>query len=309
MSAEVSTQSSWFSVLTAEVLFDKELNSDQKILVALISNGMNRKGYCWSSNEYFAEALNCSIRTIQRNLEVLEAAGYLSRVINIDPETKQVKERVLMVNERKIIPKSHMTNLTGGGDSRDMTPHDTGVMYNNRVSNNIENTDTDLTVSISPTEPAEEQKQGKENLPSKNQPAEGGKKSPPVAPTPPAEKFYKKEYQDILANIPQDSTRKVIAETIKDFMDKYPSWPHPEPYVDLWNLFATKYRLPTVQAINETRKRKIEIRSKEPQFKFYDILMAMGKSPFLTGDGWKVSFDWLIENDTNYLKTLEGNYN
>jgi len=37
--------------------------------------------------------------------------------------------------------------------------------------------------------------------------------------------------------------------------------------------------------------------------------MAMSKSPFLTGDGWKVSFDWLIENDTNYLKTLEGNYN
>ncbi len=171
------------------------------------------------------------------------------------------------------------------------------------------NLDTDLTVSISPTEPAEEQKQGKENLPSKNQPAEGGKKSPPVAPTPPAEKFYKKEYQDIIDKIPEGSTKKFVAETIKDFLDKYPTWPHPEPYIDLWNLFATQYRLSTVKATSTTRNRKIETRSKEPQFRFYDILMAMSKSPFLTGDGWKVSFDWLIENDTNYLKTLEGNYN
>jgi SOS-response transcriptional repressor LexA len=309
MSSEVSTQSSWFSVLTAEVLFDKELNSDQKILVALISNGMNRKGYCWSSNEYFAEALNCSIRTIQRNLEVLEAAGYLSRVINIDPETKQVKERVLMVNERKIIPKSHMTNLTGGGDSRDMTPHDTGVMYNNRVSNNIENTDTDLTVSISPTEPAEEQKQGKENLPSKNQPAEGGKKSPPVAPTPPAERFYRKEYEDVQKTF-DPAKLKDNVNKIKTFLAEHKGWPHPEPYMDLWNIFAHIKKVPAAQVANESRKRKISSRVRETAFDFPAIIDKANNSAFLSGgSGWTATFDWLIENDSNYVKVLEGNYN
>ena len=296
---------SWYAVVSNEVLFDKELNSDQKILVAMISNAMNHKGYCWATNEYFANALDCSVRTIQRNLEHLEAVGYVSRIINIDPETKQVIDRVLMANERKVKPNTLLSPVTGGGDTGDMTPPVTDVMYNNKVFNNKENnTDTTLSCSILATDTAKDEKQAE---PVKNPSAKGGKNTPRVAP-PPQEKFYKKEYEDAISAIAEGSKPGVYAETIKTFLEKYPAWPHPEPYVDLWNLFATKYRLPAVQALNETRKRKIEIRSKEPQFKFYEILKAMGNSTFLTGDGWKTSFDWLIENDTNYLKTLEGNY-
>ena len=37
----------------------------------------------------------------------------------------------------------------------------------------------------------------------------------------------------------------------------------------------------------------------------------IAKTPFLKGvnkRGWKVDFDWLIANDTNYVKVLEGKY-
>ena len=37
----------------------------------------------------------------------------------------------------------------------------------------------------------------------------------------------------------------------------------------------------------------------------------MQQSKFLKGDnkrGWKASFDWLFENDKNWVKVYEGNY-
>jgi hypothetical protein len=171
------------------------------------------------------------------------------------------------------------------------------------------NLDTDLTVSISPNEPAEEQKQGKENLPSKNQPAEGGKKSPPVAPTPPAERFYRKEYEDVQKTF-DPAKLKDNVNKIKTFLAEHKGWPHPEPYMDLWNIFAHIKKVPAAQVANESRKRKISSRVRETAFDFPAILEKANNSAFLSGgSGWTATFDWLIENDSNYVKVLEGNYN
>ena len=41
------------------------------------------------------------------------------------------------------------------------------------------------------------------------------------------------------------------------------------------------------------------------------IFEKMQESNFLKGDnkrGWKASFDWLFENDKNWVKVFEGNY-
>ena len=41
------------------------------------------------------------------------------------------------------------------------------------------------------------------------------------------------------------------------------------------------------------------------------ILEIIKTTPFLQGSndrGWTADFDWLIANDTNYLKVLEGKY-
>ena len=45
-----------------------------------------------------------------------------------------------------------------------------------------------------------------------------------------------------------------------------------------------------------------------------DLSQVLGKakmSDFLTGKndrGWKMTLDWLIENDTNWVKVMEGKY-
>lgn len=80
-----------------------------------------------------------------------------------------------------------------------------------------------------------------------------------------------------------------------------------DPYKDFWNAFATEFNLPEVSVINEKRKKKFSVRIKERAFNLPNILRAAKESEFLLTSGW-FGFDWILENDTNYLKIMEGNY-
>jgi hypothetical protein len=81
----------------------------------------------------------------------------------------------------------------------------------------------------------------------------------------------------------------------------------PEPYVDLWNLFAEKNKVPQVQKLNDSRKRKLKARLKEKGFNLPEVLRKAGQSSFILQGTW-FTFDWIIDNDKNYMKVLEGNY-
>jgi hypothetical protein len=80
-----------------------------------------------------------------------------------------------------------------------------------------------------------------------------------------------------------------------------------EPYFDLWNCFAEKYKLPTLRSITDKRKRKLGIRLKEKGFDFVAILSKASKSDKAIELGF-LTFDWIVESTGNYLKLLEGNY-
>lgn len=96
---------------------------------------------------------------------------------------------------------------------------------------------------------------------------------------------------------------KYVHEFIRDHKPNIP-----EPYKDLWNLFAKKNALPEVRAVTTKRKRKLLLRLKEQRFDLSAILARAQKSNFIITDGKWFGFDWLIKNDENYLKVLDGNY-
>ena len=69
--------------------------------------------------------------------------------------------------------------------------------------------------------------------------------------------------------------------------------------------------------ISENRKNKMRLRiaemggSEKAMEILKGIFLKMEESSFLKGDnrrGWKASFDWLFENDKNWVKVWEGNY-
>ena len=89
----------WYAVITAKVLMAKDLSSTQKLLIALISNLSNEKGYCYASNKYLGECLDISQITVSKNVTELEEKGYVSRELIIDPVSKEIIMRVLIIKE------------------------------------------------------------------------------------------------------------------------------------------------------------------------------------------------------------------
>jgi hypothetical protein len=80
--------------------------------------------------------------------------------------------------------------------------------------------------------------------------------------------------------------------------------------VDRWNTFAKENGLSQVEIITDKRKNKIKTRLAE-NINFPAIEQKIKDSPFLRGDNnkqWKITFDWLIENDSNWVKVAEGQY-
>ena len=84
---------------------------------------------------------------------------------------------------------------------------------------------------------------------------------------------------------------------------------------DMWNECCPSF--PKLLTISENRKNKMRNRIAEMggTEKALEILKGifqkMESSAFLKGDnkrGWKASFDWLFENDKNWVKVWEGNY-
>lgn len=68
------------------------------------------------------------------------------------------------------------------------------------------------------------------------------------------------------------------------------------------------------KVISITEKRKAKIKARWDELKtveaFENLFYLTEQSDFLCGRGkeWRCSFDWLMMNDTNYIKVLEGNY-
>jgi len=86
----------WYAVIPSEILLDKSLSSTQKLLIALISNLTNEKGYCYASNRYLGECLNLSTGTISDNVSKLEDLKLVRRTL-IRNDKNQVESRRLSI--------------------------------------------------------------------------------------------------------------------------------------------------------------------------------------------------------------------
>ena len=84
---------------------------------------------------------------------------------------------------------------------------------------------------------------------------------------------------------------------------------------DMWNQYCPSF--PKLLTISENRKNKMRLRlsemggSEKAMEILKEVFGKMEASAFLKGDnkrGWKASFDWLFENDKNWVKVWEGNY-
>lgn len=126
-----------------------------------------------------------------------------------------------------------------------------------------------------------------------------------------SETDVKSEWFDLEKSLSANTVERWVS--IKVFIDeKKPT--HIEPYATAWNLFANASKLPQIQAVTDSRIQKFNVRIKEESFDFFAILNGIKKSSFLRGvasgdSTWKADWDWIFENDTNYMKVIENKFN
>jgi hypothetical protein len=95
----------YYAIIPANVRYSKELTPNSKLLYGEITALCNQQGFCWASNEYFAELYGKDIATISRWISALKNGGFIS--IKLDQKSTQKRKIYLENNVNTSMQKSH----------------------------------------------------------------------------------------------------------------------------------------------------------------------------------------------------------
>ena len=87
-------RSGYYAVIPAPVLIDDSIPDKAKLLYGVISALICEEGFCYASNQYFADEYGMTVETVSRLITKLEKAGHICRVIEKD-ESGQITARKL----------------------------------------------------------------------------------------------------------------------------------------------------------------------------------------------------------------------
>ena len=292
---EINEKPSFYAVLPAHVRYEKRLKPAERLLFAEISALTNKFGYCTASNGYFADLYETRKETVSKWISHLSELGFLR--LEMIYEGKQIKGRKIWIDEKVMTPI----------DEKVMTPIDEKVKGNNtrlnntRINNtplppNTGNGKDDLNANAFVSANAKTCKQetdGSTSLETKNDSNGNGS----------------------LSGKPKDGNvpRRRKSDGV----------PHQE-IADLYNEVLGG-RLPSVQVLNDTRKRaitnrwcemlgtvapngKVRFEDKETGLAWFaGFFRKVAMNQFWMGEnqtGFAVNFDWIFKAG-NFVKILE----
>ncbi|MEX1551822.1 helix-turn-helix domain-containing protein [Enterococcus sp. C50] len=128
---------SYYAIIPADIRYDQRLKPNTKLLYGEITALCNERGFCWASNDYFAELYGVNKETISRWISDLIKFGYLTREIIYKEGTNQIINRYLRINQHPI-------------DEKRNTPIDEKIKDNNTSINNTVNNTKEYRKELSP---------------------------------------------------------------------------------------------------------------------------------------------------------------
>ena len=106
---------SYYAIIPASVRYDPELKPNAKLLYGEITALCNKEGYCWASNNYFAQLYSVSKETISRWVSQLHKNGHI--VVEIKNKNGSDKSRKIRIaHDEKI--KGVLTKTSMGIDEK-----------------------------------------------------------------------------------------------------------------------------------------------------------------------------------------------
>ena len=128
---------SYYAIIPAEVRYDEELPPNAKLLYGEITSLCNEKGYCWATNQYFADLYKVSKITVSRWISTLNNKGYIAVETLYKEGTKEIIGRHLYIVNTPINKNvnRYIQNDLEGINENVNTPINKNVKDNNKVIN------------------------------------------------------------------------------------------------------------------------------------------------------------------------------
>ena len=284
---EINEKPSFYAVLPAYVRYEKRLKPAERLLFAEISALTNKFGYCTASNGYFAELYEIEKETVSRWVNHLAKLGFLR--LEMVYEGKQIKGRKIWIDEKVMTP---IDEKVKGNNTRLNNTRLNNTPLPPSTGNGKDDLNADAFVSAN-AKTCEQETDESTSLETKNDSNGNGSLSG----------------KPKNGNVPR---RRKSADV-----------PHQE-IADLYNEVLGG-RLPSVQVLNDTRKRaitnrwcemlgtvapngKVRFEDKETGLTWFaGFFRKVAMNQFWMGEnqtGFAVNFDWIFKAG-NFVKILE----
>ncbi len=145
----MSESPSYYSIIPANVRYDKQLKANEKLLYGEITALTHTNGYCYATNSYFSKLYGVDKCTISRWIKNLADYGYIDIATTYVYGTKQIDKRYIKIlqqdpiksDQRKNKPidekiNTHRQKDQGGIDEKINSPIDEKIKENNTSINN-----------------------------------------------------------------------------------------------------------------------------------------------------------------------------
>jgi len=130
---------SYYSIIPANVRYDKTLKASEKLLYGEITALTQKTGKCFATNKYFADLYGVSRETISRWINKLKNKGYID--IETEYRGKQIINRYIKLYQGGIDEKINtlLTKRSIPYCQKDQYPIDEKIKDNNTSINNTSN--------------------------------------------------------------------------------------------------------------------------------------------------------------------------
>ncbi|NCB47446.1 helix-turn-helix domain-containing protein [bacterium] len=128
---------SYYAIIPANVRYDKSITPNAKLLYGEITALCNEKGYCWASNNYFADLYEVTPQAVSKWINQLAKKGYIT--LDYERAGKEIKQRNIYIATYQQIIKEVSTKDDGGINKR-LRGYQQKIKENNTSNNTSNNT-------------------------------------------------------------------------------------------------------------------------------------------------------------------------
>ena len=127
---------SYFAIIPADVRYDKRLKANEKLMYGEITCLANKLGYCFSTNNYFAELYDVTPQAISGWIKNLEKCGYITcEYLHNGTEIKERRIRIVKDTNSTNNEEGNSTKLEKG-INKSLKGYKQKFKDNNTSSNN-----------------------------------------------------------------------------------------------------------------------------------------------------------------------------